>query len=440
MDIKTKKLRIAKIEVEKLFGVYDYVLDCSSYKTEDNLIILYGDNGTGKSTILHLISFLLSNKRSNGHKSQMANVEFKSFKLTFDTGDFILAYRRKKQPSGFIGSFNISYKINNFRDDFFLKAQRDDGEEWVIRSWADDSDEHLEQFMKILDETKILYISDNRKGLDEEDEQIPYDEFKNGYSRIRISRDKKEEEVESEIRNLKEWIIGRALDASKKGEEGTPDIYVDILRQLIYNQEYTSSVDSIDKLKLELFNLSQMSNLYVKMGFLSDSDFNGLMSNLDKIGADKKELVNAILAPYIEMLSNKLTALNDLMRILSFLIDSLSEYFHEKIINFTVNDGFVIRHSKNGSVIAPHSLSSGEKQLLILFSKIIRRSSESSFIIIDEPEISLNIKWQRMLMDTLSFFVGESHAQFIIATHSFEILSRHMDNVVKLEDINHELY
>lgn len=94
MDIKTKKLRIAKIEVEKLFGVYNYTLDCFSNKTEDNLIILYGDNGTGKSTILHLISFLLSNKRRNGHKSQMANIEFKSFKLTFDTGDFILAYRK----------------------------------------------------------------------------------------------------------------------------------------------------------------------------------------------------------------------------------------------------------------------------------------------------------------------------------------------------------
>ena len=39
MDIKTKKLRIAKIEVEKLFGVYDYTLDCFSNKTEDNLII-----------------------------------------------------------------------------------------------------------------------------------------------------------------------------------------------------------------------------------------------------------------------------------------------------------------------------------------------------------------------------------------------------------------
>lgn len=437
MNKEFKKHKIARIEVEKLFGVYNYVLDCSSDRNDDNLMILYGDNGTGKSTILHLIYYLLSNKRRNGHKSRMANVEFKSFKLIFDNDDYILASRKKGNLS-LIGSFYIEYKINGKVDDFLLKAKRNDNDSWVIRSWEDDSEESFEKLMELMDETRILYISDNRKELDNEDEQNSYEELKNGYSRIRIRRDKNEEEVETEIRNLKEWIIGRALAASKKGEEGTSDIYLKILKQLTYNNNYT--LDSIEKLKLELLKLSKMANPYVKMGFLSDSDYKGLLDNLDKISEGKKELVSSILTPYIEMLSNKLTALNNLMRILSFLIDSLSEYFHEKIIDFTVNDGFVIRHSKNGSIIAPHSLSSGEKQLLILFSKIIRRSSESSFIIIDEPEISLNIKWQRMLMDTLSFFVGESHAQFIIATHSFEILSRHMDNVVKLEDINHELY
>lgn len=117
-----------------------------------------------------------------------------------------------------------------------------------------------------------------------------------------------------------------------------------ILKQLTYNNNYT--LDSIEKLKLELLKLSKMANPYVKMGFLSDSDYKGLLDNLDKISEGKKELVSSILTPYIEMLSNKLTALNNLMRILSFLIDSLSEYFHEKIIDFTVNDGFVIRHSK----------------------------------------------------------------------------------------------
>ena len=385
MNQEFKKHKIARIEVEKLFGVYNYVLDCSSDTNDDNLMILYGDNGTGKSTILHLIYYLLSNKRRNGHKSRMANVEFKSFKLIFDNDDYILASRKKGNLS-LIGSFYIEYKINGKVDDFLLKAKRNDNDSWVIRSWEDDSEESFEKLMELMDETRILYISDNRKELDNEDEQNPYEELKSGYSRIRIRRDKNEEEVETEIRNLKEWIIGRALAASKKGEEGTSDIYLKILKQLTYNKNYT--LDSIEKLKLELLKLSQMANPYVKMGFLSDSDYKGLLDNLDKISVGKKELVSSILTPYIEMLSNKLTALNNLMRILSFLIDSLSEYFHEKIIDFTVNDGFVIRHSKNGSVIAPHSLSSGEKQLLILFSKIIRRSSESSFIIIDEPEIS----------------------------------------------------
>ena len=69
------KLKISKIEVRKLFGVYDYDLQYNSSDfTDDNLIILYGDNGTGKSTILRMINYLLSNKERNGHKSELANI------------------------------------------------------------------------------------------------------------------------------------------------------------------------------------------------------------------------------------------------------------------------------------------------------------------------------------------------------------------------------
>ena len=51
------KIKISKIEVRKLFGVYDYDLQYNSSDfTDDNLIILYGDNGTGKSTILRMIN------------------------------------------------------------------------------------------------------------------------------------------------------------------------------------------------------------------------------------------------------------------------------------------------------------------------------------------------------------------------------------------------
>lgn len=188
-------------------------------------------------------------------------------------------------------------------------------------------------------------------------------------------------------------------------------------------------------IKKELDVIAQKAKPYVDMGFLNETDYKYLLQEIDKTQKSKIGVVQAILTPYIETLNNKMMALNDLMEILSYMLESLSNYFHEKTISFSVADGFSIQHVKNGENVSFECLSSGEKQLLILFSKVIRNSSKCSFILIDEPEISLNIKWQRMLMNTLNYFVSGNHAQFIIATHSFEILSKHMGNVVRLQDI-----
>jgi ABC-type glutathione transport system ATPase component len=51
---------------------------------------------------------------------------------------------------------------------------------------------------------------------------------------------------------------------------------------------------------------------------------------------------------------------------------------------------------------------------------------------IDEPEISLNIKWQRQLIKALLGIADEGRVQFIFASHSIELLSQHRDRVVKL--------
>jgi predicted ATP-dependent endonuclease of OLD family len=52
---------------------------------------------------------------------------------------------------------------------------------------------------------------------------------------------------------------------------------------------------------------------------------------------------------------------------------------------------------------------------------------------IDEPEISLNIKWQRNLIKALVDITDGESTQFIFASHSMEILSVHLDKVIRLE-------
>lgn len=428
------KLKISKIEVRKLFGVYNYDLQyTSSDVTYDNLMILYGDNGTGKSTILRMIYYLLSNKERNGHKSELANIAFESFLISFTDGSYIKAFRENDEFH-WLGKYSIEYNINGKSDTFALQSNRDD-ERWSIRSSDSNVEKQYYMLLDLLKDEDILFISDRRKELDGM-EHTSIEEFDVFSSRMRIRRvEKREEEVEHEIRLLQEWLINRALSASKKGEEGTSNIYAKLIEQFSVNHSTEENEKSLDDIKAELEVIAKKAKPYVDMGFLNETDYKYLLQKIDKTQKSKIGVVQAILTPYIEMLNNKMMALNELMEILSYMLESLSNYLHEKTISFSVADGFSIQHVKNGENVSFEGLSSGEKQLLILFSKVIRNSSKCSFIIIDEPEISLNIKWQRMLMNTLNCFVSDNHAQFIIATHSFEILSKHMCNVVRLQDI-----
>lgn len=428
------KLKISKIEVRKLFGVYNYDLQyTSSDVTYDNLMILYGDNGTGKSTILRMIYYLLSNKERNGHKTELANIAFESFLISFTDGSYIKAFRENDEFH-WLGKYSITYSIKGQTDTFTLRAERDD-EKWAIRMKNFPAEKKYFLLLELLKDEDILFISDRRKEINGVD-HTAIEEIETFNSRMRIRRiEKREEEVEHEIRLLQEWLINRALSASKKGEEGTSIIYAKLIEQFSANNLVEENEKSLEDIKNELEIIAEKAKPYVDMGFLNETDYKYLLQNIDKTQESKIGVVQAILTPYIETLNNKMMALNDLMDILSYLLESLSSYLYEKTISFSVADGFSIQHVKNGENVSFECLSSGEKQLLILFSKVIRNSSKCSFIIIDEPEISLNIKWQRMLMNTLNYFVSGNHAQFIIATHSFEILSKHMSNVVRLQDI-----
>ena len=75
--------------------------------------------------------------------------------------------------------------------------------------------------------------------------------------------------------------------------------------------------------------------------------------------------------------------------------------------------------SENGQTVKLTQLSSGEKQIVSLFSKLYLEGKEKSIVIIDEPELSLSIKWQQMLLPDImrsgncSFLLTVTHSPFI---------------------------
>jgi predicted ATPase len=84
---------------------------------------------------------------------------------------------------------------------------------------------------------------------------------------------------------------------------------------------------------------------------------------------------------------------------------------------FELLDGPGVVTGDEGSFeISLESLSSGEKQIVGLFSKLILEDVDDLFVIIDEPEISLSMDWQAMLLPDVTKTCN--FGSLIAATHS----------------------
>ena len=99
-------------------------------------------------------------------------------------------------------------------------------------------------------------------------------------------------------------------------------------------------------------------------------------------------------------------------------------YLQNKSVKLS-NAGITVT-TEDGKSIGLASLSSGEKQSLRIFLDALR--AESSTLLIDEPEISLHVDWQRQLIAGLRELNPDM--QLILATHSPEIMSEITDDKI----------
>ncbi|MFS1463760.1 AAA family ATPase [Vibrio lentus] len=112
----------------------------------------------------------------------------------------------------------------------------------------------------------------------------------------------------------------------------------------------------------------------------------------------------------------------------SFLMDT-----NKRIVINSVGNIYILINSKNHK-IELDELSSGEKQLVIIIANMIfSRKSDIKNIIIDEPEISLHIKWQDMFITKLREI--NSDIQLILATHSPDIIGKHDEYCTPIEEV-----
>lgn len=68
-----------------------------------------------------------------------------------------------------------------------------------------------------------------------------------------------------------------------------------------------------------------------------------------------------------------------------------------------------------------------------MFYQMIFSSTRAMVYLVDEPEISLHVEWQRQFLEDIQRVTTLNGHQFLIATHSPQIIGSRRDLAVALE-------
>ncbi|EKN3726132.1 TPA: AAA family ATPase [Yersinia enterocolitica] len=114
-------------------------------------------------------------------------------------------------------------------------------------------------------------------------------------------------------------------------------------------------------------------------------------------------------------------------------INLLVDTFNKFLIN---NKELVVSSDKvyikaDDQIHSINELSSGERHILTFISLVLFEGSRRDLLIIDEPEISLNLIWQRQLMALFSELIPET--QIIVASHSPSLANNNPQFLCELE-------
>ena len=409
---------IKTISIKRLFGVYEVELQL------DNIINIYvGENGIGKTTILNCIYYFLS-----GNFIKLSELSFESITVKFDRGDLSEVTLHKYRLDEVISKLKNPLLRRNLLHNNF---DGNDVENLELIKWLGSRLNYEPAYQNELIK-RVLKINVNEY-VKEDILYLPT------YRRIEIDlmdylSQKGNSRKECRDTNKEDLLLNFGMDD------------VDIAINNILKDINDISLIEFHKMTRNL--LEEYSNLNSSMNITKDIDEDKLRIVLDRIG---NEIHLEIKEKILELV--KCGTINDveyayLKGLLQKLLDSYEEQktYDDKINAFVqacnkylINKKFVydpnnlkldVYLNNSNNTLALSNLSSGEKQIVSLFARLYLNKTQSKrIIIIDEPELSLSINWQKMLLPDI--YDSNSCSLLITVTHSPFIFQNQFDEYAK---------
>ena len=425
---------IESFKITKLWGYRDIDL---TFNNDVNILI--GPNGSGKTTILNLLHAILSGDLRSilNIKFEQAKIGLRSFKgrsirtIKVDiTDEFLKLKVGQKEHSAPIDVLSHQRPI---RSPFRYLYDRDN----VIRNML--SEEINGESIPLV---PLVWLPVSRR--------LPLTEYEE-------ERHTKTEPLESvDLR------LGKLLDALSRYHSGLNALlskrYKDFEREVLSVILYSKDRDKLNSISFPSpakakTQKNQLLRAFEATGLLDEQMQNRINEHFVAVEEVVKrrregknvhlELEDIFVLPLIGRTQDMVKYAGELeedrehiFALLRHYEETVNSFLDDKSIEVDDSGDLKIK-SSSGSNLDWHFLSSGEKQILILLTEALLRVNEPVVYIADEPELSLHIRWQVKLLESLmsldkSLKPPGEQMQVIVATHSPDIVGDFRDKVIDL--------
>ena len=420
--------KIQKIKVNGFWHRFD--AEC---KFNNDVNIIIGKNGTGKTTFMNILYSVLSVDLEGINNNDFESVEI--FLIDGNKKRTVKARKiDEKQYPFVIFEYQISQKKYKIR-----LVDSDSGRlPLSIRKRVQEESSEIRGILDDLISLSSLSVYRMRS----EDEY----EVRDRHGARVISP------VDYRLSEILRQLTHYQLELSISAREIATTLQKDVLASILYGKEDADQ----HGYALEFDKNEEKSRLISAYGHLNaiDSDVRRKISfHVNSIDTAINELKNieneesSSIKQVAQVDFRSLEALRKTRKIISMslvaeektenifsqiklFLSILKSFIEDK--DFIFESGDLIIKNKQG-VIPYERLSSGEKQLLILLTESLLQKQKPHVFLADEPELSLHIQWQRMVIPAIRQL--NPQAQVIAATHSPEVASKYQDSIFDMESL-----
>lgn len=422
---------IDKVSIKGLWGeAIDVNFNC-----DKQLNFLIGTNGTGKTTVINLISAILTADFDKIDKTEFT--ECNIFLRAYDKNKkpSICVYKKKKEDLPY---YDIFYEIRRSQSekpkefDFDALQLERAYRGAPIRSHRERmAKEHFIYVKKEIESLiRVSFLSIHRHNEESHQED----------RRNILPIDKK-------ILSIRHSLTNYFSTLSAKYEESVVELQKETLLSVLTTEKPERIYDFSRSLKIEkekedlvkVFDLLEVNKSKYQTK-IRDS-FKDFERSLSVLAKGEKISVQDFLAMYNIWRSHSVVSSYHRLEEKKKEIFAKRDHF-VSIINrlfvgkkvLTINmEGDISFSTNTGREVNLEDLSSGEKQILIILGESLLQQDNPVVFIADEPELSLHVIWQEQLVDSVVSL--NNKAQILFATHSPDIVSYHKDKIIKMDGI-----